>query len=40
LRRVIQKEVEDPLALDLLAGRYTEGSTITLEVEGDRLTLV
>jgi ATP-dependent Clp protease ATP-binding subunit ClpB len=37
LRRVIQKEVEDRLALDLLAGRYPEGSTITVDVEGDGL---
>ena len=33
LRRVIQREVEDRLALDLLSGRYSEGSTITLDVE-------
>ena len=37
LRRVIQKEVEDRLALDLLAGRYPEGSTITVDVDGDGL---
>jgi ATP-dependent Clp protease ATP-binding subunit ClpB len=39
LRRVIQREVEDPLALDLLAGLYSEGSTITVDVEGGVLTL-
>ncbi len=39
LRRVIQREVEDPMALDLLAGRYPEGSTITVDVEGDGLVL-
>jgi len=37
LRRVIQKEVEDRIALDLLAGRYPEGTTITVEAEGDGL---
>jgi len=37
LRRVIQKQVEDRLALDLLAGRYPEGSTITVDAEGDGL---
>jgi ATP-dependent Clp protease ATP-binding subunit ClpB len=37
LRRVIQKRLEDPLALDLLAGRYPEGSTIRLDVDGDEL---
>ncbi|MGH8996451.1 MAG: ATP-dependent Clp protease ATP-binding subunit [Acidimicrobiales bacterium] len=35
LRRVIQKEIEDRLALDLLSGRYPEGSTITVDVEGE-----
>jgi ATP-dependent Clp protease ATP-binding subunit ClpB len=35
LRRVIQREVEDPLALALLEGRYPEGSTVTVdEVDG------
>jgi ATP-dependent Clp protease ATP-binding subunit ClpB len=37
LRRVIQKQVEDRLALDLLAGRYPEGSTIVVDVDGDGL---
>jgi len=32
LRRVIQKTVEDPLALALLEGRYLEGSTVTLDL--------
>ncbi len=31
LRRVIQREVEDPLALALLEGRYPEGSTVTVD---------
>jgi ATP-dependent Clp protease ATP-binding subunit ClpB len=34
LRRVIQREVEDPLALALLEGRYPEGSTVIVD-EGD-----
>jgi ATP-dependent Clp protease ATP-binding subunit ClpB len=37
LRRVIQKQVEDRLALDLLAGRYPEESTIVVDVDGDGL---
>jgi ATP-dependent Clp protease ATP-binding subunit ClpB len=37
LRRVIQKQIEDRLALDLLAGRFPEGSTITVDAEGDGL---
>jgi ATP-dependent Clp protease ATP-binding subunit ClpB len=32
LRRVIQRQVEDPLALALLEGRYLEGSTVTVDV--------
>src|SRR5579875_1122565 len=39
LRRVIQKELEDRLALDLLSGKYTEGSTITVDVQDGQLTL-
>jgi ATP-dependent Clp protease ATP-binding subunit ClpB len=31
LRRVIQREVEDPLALALLEGRYPEGSTVIVD---------
>jgi ATP-dependent Clp protease ATP-binding subunit ClpB len=39
LRRVIQHEVEDRLALALLDGRYLEGSTVTVDVEGDGIVL-
>ena len=39
LRRVIQQEVEDPLALALLEGRYLEGSTVMVDVEDDRIVL-
>ncbi len=41
LRRVIQHEVEDPLALALLEGRYPEGSTVVVDVgpADDRPTL-
>ena len=36
LRRVIQRQVEDPLALALLEGRYPEGSTVVVdETDGD-----
>jgi ATP-dependent Clp protease ATP-binding subunit ClpB len=31
MRRVIQREVEDPLALALLEGRYPEGSTVIVD---------
>jgi ATP-dependent Clp protease ATP-binding subunit ClpB len=39
LRRVIQREVEDNLALALLDGRYAEGSTVTVDAEGDAVVL-
>jgi ATP-dependent Clp protease ATP-binding subunit ClpB len=39
LRRVIQRSVEDPLALALLEGRYQEAETVTVDAEGDGLTL-
>ena len=32
LRRVIQRSIEDPLALTLLKGGYTEGDTVTVDV--------
>jgi ATP-dependent Clp protease ATP-binding subunit ClpB len=35
LRRVIQRHVEDPLALAMLEGRYPEGATVTVDVGGD-----
>jgi len=39
LRRVIQREVEDQLALALLEGRYLEGSTVTVDVLEDVIVL-
>ena len=39
LRRIIQREVGDPLAIALLEGRYVEGDTVRLEVVGDKLVL-
>jgi ATP-dependent Clp protease ATP-binding subunit ClpB len=39
LRRVLQHAIEDPLALDLLEGKYVEGSTVTVQVEGDEIAL-
>jgi ATP-dependent Clp protease ATP-binding subunit ClpB len=40
LRRVIQRRVEDPLALALLEGRYPEGSTVTVDVKDGEVVLV
>ncbi len=39
LRRVIQHEVEDPLALALLEGRFTDGSTVTVDVVDDAIVV-
>jgi ATP-dependent Clp protease ATP-binding subunit ClpB len=39
LRRVLQRQIEDPLALALLEGRYLEGSTVTVKLEGDKIVL-
>jgi ATP-dependent Clp protease ATP-binding subunit ClpB len=39
LRRVIQRSVEDPLALRLLEGAYLEGATVKVGVDGDELVL-
>jgi ATP-dependent Clp protease ATP-binding subunit ClpB len=39
LRRVLQRNIEDPLALALLEGRYLEGSTVHVDVEGDEIAL-
>ncbi len=35
LKRVIQKELQDPLAMEILSGKYKEGDTIHVTVEGD-----
>jgi ATP-dependent Clp protease ATP-binding subunit ClpB len=35
LRRVLQRSVEDPLALALLEGRYGEGDTVTVDASGN-----
>ena len=39
LRRVLQHEIEDPLALALLEGQYLEGATVTVAVEDDKIVL-
>ncbi len=35
LKRVIQKEIQNPLAMEILSGKYKEGDTIHVTVEGD-----
>jgi ATP-dependent Clp protease ATP-binding subunit ClpB len=39
LKRLIQHEIQDPLALMLLSGEVREGDTIVVEAGGDGLTL-
>ncbi len=39
LRRVIQRNLEDPLAVKLLAGDVPDGSTIEVDAQGDGLTI-
>lgn len=39
LRRVIQREVGDRLAIALLEGRYMDGDTVRVDQEGDGLIL-
>ncbi|MCX7681149.1 MAG: ATP-dependent chaperone ClpB [Anaerolineae bacterium] len=37
LKRVIQREVQDPLALALLQGRFAEGDTVVVDVRDGRI---
>ena len=40
LRRTIQRLVEDPLAEDLLKGRYQAGDTVKVEMTKDGVSLL
>jgi ATP-dependent Clp protease ATP-binding subunit ClpB len=37
LKRAIQRQVENPLALRLLEGEFEEGDTVRVDVEDDML---
>jgi len=37
LKRAIQQSIENPLALEILKGRFPEGSTVMADAEGDRI---
>ena len=39
LKRVIQREIADKLALAMLEGRYQEGHTVKVDLEGDTVVL-
>jgi len=40
LKRLIQRELQDPLAMRLLAGEIHDGDTVTVDADGDALTIV
>jgi len=40
LRRIIQRQVEDPLALAMLEGRYPDGSTVTVDEKDGAIVLL
>ena len=37
LKRTIQRMIENPLAVEVLAGRFVEGDTIVVEPDGETL---
>jgi ATP-dependent Clp protease ATP-binding subunit ClpB len=39
LKRVIQRQVQDPLALKILEGSVKDGDTVNLDVDGDGLSI-
>ena len=38
LRRLLQKEVEDPLSMEMLKGRFTAGDVVEIELRGEKIT--
>ncbi|MDQ1395185.1 MAG: ATP-dependent Clp protease ATP-binding subunit ClpB, partial [Acidimicrobiaceae bacterium] len=39
LKRLIQKQIGDRLALSLLEGKYQEGSKVVIDADGDQLIM-
>ncbi len=39
LRRVLQKEIEDPLSMEMLKGRFKQGSSIIVDYKDDKFVL-
>jgi ATP-dependent Clp protease ATP-binding subunit ClpC len=37
LRRILQKEVEDPLSIEILKGKFKSGSSIIVEVKNEKI---
>ena len=40
LKRLVQRAINDPLALAILEGRYVDGDTVTVDVDDDGGSLV
>ena len=38
LRRLLQKEVEDPLSMEILKGKFTAGDAIDIDFRGEKIT--
>jgi ATP-dependent Clp protease ATP-binding subunit ClpB len=38
LKRVIQRQVQDPLALEILQGHFHEGDTVTIDAKNGQIT--
>jgi len=38
LRRLLQKEVEDPLSMEILKGAFAAGDAIDVDIKGDKIT--
>jgi ATP-dependent Clp protease ATP-binding subunit ClpB len=38
LKRTIQRIVQDPLAMQLLEGKFTEGDVVVVDVKGGQLS--
>jgi len=39
LKRLIQQEIETPIARKIISGDYTDGSTVKIKADGDKITL-
>jgi ATP-dependent Clp protease ATP-binding subunit ClpB len=39
LKRVIQRRLQDPIAMAILEGKYGEGDTVQVDVAGGELTI-
>jgi len=38
LKRLIQQELENPLAMELLSGKISDNSVVSVTVKGDKLS--